>query len=114
MKPTKNHFLISLLATKVTSATEPMAMMSVHEMWFEVSSVARPCAGVPISVTFMPRKMQPNLWKSRGSTFQPGRPRRVMTNWSGMPIEHERHVDEDEEQRAQNHFLPVRAPSGTA
>ena len=46
MKPTKNHFLISLLATKVTSATEPMAMMSVHEMWFEVSSVARPCAGV--------------------------------------------------------------------
>ena len=82
--PTKNHSPTSRLATKVTSATEPMAMMSVHEMWLDTSSVARPVAGWPITVTRSPRNTQPTRWKKRGSTFQNGSLSALISAWPGM------------------------------
>jgi hypothetical protein len=113
MKPTKNHFWISDLATKVTSAFEPTAMMSVHETWLETISVARSCDGAPITFTFMPRKVQPNQWNIRGIPFQLI-PSRLTTNCSGTKDDQERDVAEDEEQDAQDHFLFSSALSGTA
>ena len=41
-------------------------MMSVHEMWLETISVGRLVEGVPMTVTFMPRNVQPNQWNQRG------------------------------------------------
>ncbi len=113
MKPTKKVLRTPVLATNVTSATDPMTMMSVHEMWLESSSVGRLWSGSPIVLTRMPEENAAEL---------------VEEHRQAAPIEAElrddeldRHDDdqhgqeyEDEEQRSEDHGFLSSVSSGTA
>ncbi len=90
-----------------------MAMMSVQEMWLETSSVGRSCSGSPMTVTLQAEEDAAEPVEQRGISLLEPEAEPRDDELDGDADDQHRQVDENEEQRSEDHLLRV-LPSGTA
>ena len=69
-KPKIGQSRTSALDTKLPPTTEPMAVTSRYDMWFETKSAGPETSGLPLTSTSIPRIRRHQPCHSRGSTSE--------------------------------------------